>query len=978
MIDSLPGVEDLTPRQRQAVYFRGGNLLVEAVPGSGKTRVIVARCSSLIAQGVPFSSILLLTFSGRAAGEIRSRLELVLERQVIPDIRTFHGFAARLLADAGNAGRARRLLSEPAERALFAYVANSVDLPSFPRGIGRSASFCDIASARVDEIRRSSPEAIARLLARATPRLRDLLALERSQADLRNRHNFADYDDLVAQAVKLASTPGSAVSAALKTRYRHVLVDEFQDTDPLQLALLEQFGAAEIFAVGDKLQAIYGFRGAARNALGHAKAALAMETLPLDESFRCPTDICKLAGSVWPSEPALHSQLREPGNIEFRRTASPQDEAAFLGERIASEIAAGTAENAIAVLVRTTDPTLRLVEDDLRSRGIAVARQGGEHVLDDLAVDAICAALKALARPNASEGWEQLFTHPAFGIPVLALRRSLNVAPPMSLEDACAIGRQTGSDGRVSGTRFAAALQSAHAHWDAHEPVKAARCFAAETNLLGFVTAGSEDDARRSSSNILSFLEGLGDVRDLHRDLGLETSSSAILTAFLSSSEKWRTEGASLADEPGVRLLTVHAAKGLEFDFVAIADVVDDRFPQRWRPDELLTPEELELGRECGVDIGTAAEEHLAEERSLWYVAVTRSKQRLLITWSATAMDGSPQRASGFIPLDRRKEELEQPPFRSLLAYSAVELAQVQVPSSAHLSRAVPPSALEAWLDCRRKFYYRTLLRIDSEERGFKAKLGTLVHRAIHEFHREVYDFRAVRDEAHVAWSARLNEIAGAVLSSDAFTAFDSTLETEAALRSATRLLTRYARELERSARTVDGGFRVAASEEHVTFVVNGVSFSGRIDRIDQFADGALALIDVKTGAFKKDKAMAATFLKLKDAVDGGTLWTKPTPPANPQLPLYRSAKPDARRLEYLYLEARPKADEFCDLAYADYLDVAQHTQALAAIDEALFKTFFEPWTTGEISALTPTANSRSCRYCEFEEVCPGYLEDDD
>lgn len=978
MIDSPNGVDALTPRQHQAVSHRGQNLLVEAVPGSGKTRVIVARCQSLIAQGVPVSTILLLTFSRRAVGELRSRLARVLEPQALPDIRTFHGFAARLLADAGSAGRSRRLLSEPAERALFAYVASGADLPSLPSGVGNSRSFRDVASPRVDDIRRSSPEAIAKLSAHATPRLRDLLALDESQKRVRSRLGVADYDDLVARAVTLAATPGSAVALALANRYQHVLVDEFQDTDPLQLALLERLGNAEIFAVGDTLQAIYGFRGAARDALARAQTALSMQTLPLDESFRCPTSICDLARSVWPTAPALHSSVSEPGDIQFRCAASPQDEAAFLGERIAFEIGGGTPEQKIAVLVRTADPMLRLVEDDLRARGIAVARHGGENVLDNLAVDALCAALNAFAAPSDSGRWTTLFTHPAFGIPALALRRSLDAAPPRSLDDACAIARQTSADGRVPGAQFASALQSAHAYWDADEPVKAARRFAAEANLLGFVTAGSEDDARRTSAAMVAFLDGLGDVRDLHERLRLDTSSTAVLAAFLSSGDSWRARTGSIDDEPGVRLLTVHAAKGLEFDFVAIADVVDDRFPHMWRPDALLTPHELEIARACGVDLGTRAQEHLAEERSLWYVAVTRSKQRLLITWSATAMDGSPQRPSRFIPLERRKEELARPPFRTLLAYTATTLPDAQIATPAVLNRAVRASAMETWFACRRKFYYDTLLRIGSDERGFKAKLGTLVHAAIHEFHREVSDFRAVSEHEHIAWSSRLSEIAIALLSSAEVVAFDSPLETDAARRSAVRLLDRYARELESSARSIGGGFQVTASEERVTFVAQGVSFSGTIDRIDTLADGSLALIDVKTGAFKKERAMAAAFVKLKAAVDSGTLYSKQTPPGNPQLALYRYAKPVASRLDYLYLEARPKAAEFRDAAYADRLDVAKDTEPLAAIDEALFATFFGPWTTGEMRTLDPTAYPRTCRSCEFEHVCPGYAEDDE
>src|SRR5450631_97131 len=146
--------DELTPQQLKAVAHRGGNLLLEAVPGSGKTRVIVARCAALLAEGVPAAAILVLTFSRRAVSELRTRLSRVAVNEGLPDIRTFHGFSARLLAETGNAGHWRRLLSEPAERALFENVVSATPLRSVPAGAGRSPLFRDAASARIDELRR--------------------------------------------------------------------------------------------------------------------------------------------------------------------------------------------------------------------------------------------------------------------------------------------------------------------------------------------------------------------------------------------------------------------------------------------------------------------------------------------------------------------------------------------------------------------------------------------------------------------------------------------------------------------------------------------------------------------------------------------------------------------------------------------------------------------------------------------------------
>jgi hypothetical protein len=284
---------------------------------------------------------------------------------------------------------------------------------------------------------------------------------------------------------------------------------------------------------------------------------------------------------------------------------------------------------------------------------------------------------------------------------------------------------------------------------------------------------------------------------------------------------------------------------------------------------------------------------------------------------------------------------------------------------------------MDKWLSCRRQFYYSTLLRIDNEERSFHAKLGTLVHGAIELFHSVVRDFRSVDAGAHVAWTETLQTNALEIARSATFDAFDSELEREAALRSANRMLARYARNLETSAQAREGGFEVVASERRVAYEVAGIAFSGKIDRIDRLSDGSLALVDVKTGKLKDKGTMAESFPTLAAAVAAKTLWLKETPPANPQLPLYRHAEADTAMLSYLYLGAPTKPGKFADVATADALEIATNPAAIAAIDTALTDTFFVPWTTGALTSLDPTRNARTCRYCDFETVCPGYLEDE-
>jgi RecB family exonuclease len=314
----------------------------------------------------------------------------------------------------------------------------------------------------------------------------------------------------------------------------------------------------------------------------------------------------------------------------------------------------------------------------------------------------------------------------------------------------------------------------------------------------------------------------------------------------------------------------------------------------------------------------------------------------------------------------------------ALLYTPAPGLEAAALPSAARLPRPIATSKIEQWLDCRRKFYYGVLLRIGSDERGFKPKLGNLVHKAIQAFHATVRDFGTVTEGAHAAWAARLRELARAIAGSEPQFRFDSPLEADAALRAADRLLERYARELESTARGGAGGFEVIATEESIRYEVGGVALSGKIDRVDRRPDGSLVLVDVKTGAFKREKAMSAAFPKLSAAVAAGELWVKATPAANPQLALYRQAEPDTGSLAYVYLDARPKFADYVDAAHTDRLEVGENADTLAGVDDALAQTFFEPWSSGVVTTVQPTRNARTCRFCEFVVVCPGYLEDDD
>ncbi|MGZ5230025.1 MAG: ATP-dependent helicase, partial [Burkholderiales bacterium] len=730
-MDSKEVLDALTDEQRAPVLARGANILLQAAPGSGKTRVIIARCISLLDDGADPSKLLLLTFSRRAVGELRDRLKGALGvASALPDVRTFHGFASRLLSVEGPTFRNRRLLSEPANKTLFAEAVARTALRAFPSGVAQSQAFLREAGTRVDELRRAGDAAIAEIEAGASPRLQDLIAIHRSVQTLRDELRVADYNDLVGRALALAGDPSSSVHRWLNGRYEHLLVDEFQDTDPLQLALLQYVGG-QIFAVGDSAQAIYGFRGAARDALERAESVLQMRSFSLGQSFRCPQAVCALASATPNLSRAMTLESRSdmPGNITVRRAATTLDEAALVANEVRQARDAGVEPGEIAVLLRASEPLAPLIAQELQRRGIPTAQLGGDALVNDDAVSVVLSALRVFANPSNAAAWANLLVHPALCFPPLTIRLAFDPARIDSVETGVAAIESARVDGRIQATTLIAALREAYQHWRNDEPVRAARTFARRANILGYVVRCGEDQARISGGRIRRFLDALYDLRDVRHRLGSSVRSAAVFDDFLTQAAHWNEPSDPSRETNAVRILTIHAAKGLEFDSVVVAGAAESHFPQAWRYDSLLDEDDIAYARAHGMDLGLLPAEQIAEESSLWYVAVTRSKRSLVITYSASDADGSPLAPSRFIPLDVLEESKQANPYRADLTYRSVDPASVtlQPGEPVTLERRIPTTGVEKWLTCRRQFFYDVLLRLHDDEKPLNRALGIAI-----------------------------------------------------------------------------------------------------------------------------------------------------------------------------------------------------------------------------------------------------------
>lgn len=953
---------DLTPEQRAAAFDDAGNLVVEAAPGAGKTRVLVARIAHLIHdRGTAPDRILALTFSRRAVHELRERIAQAMPHEAARiEVRTFHGFASRLLEIDTPGFVSGRLLEKPASEVLLLEAFARVEPHGFAPHVFRSPAFARDAERYVADLARADDNARAALEREGSDGARDLLRVADTLRDLRKMLGFTDYDDLVARAARLAADPSSRLRAALRDRYAHILVDEFQDTDPQQLALLEAIPAV-IFAVGDAAQAIYGFRGAARDAIERAAVSLRMRRVPLRVSHRCAPEICALVNATpgLSPESRVETQSVAIGTVRAEKAATPLDEATLVADRVKNALDSGTPPGEIGVLLRALEPLGPLVRTELERRGIRASLVGGDAIVHEPIVRVLLDALRALADERDPDRWRDLFSSFAFGLPRLRMARAFATAPPLLLEQALEVLHTVG-DGRVAHARIGEALHSAREAWPHGDLAAIARGLVRGLDLLGAAVALDDVAAARANARLKRALYAIDDLVRLHMSLQRPLRCAELLELF-ERHAAGLSDDSEQEDTAVVRILTIHGAKGLEFDAVVVADAADGRLPVELARDGVLADGDLALAREHGCDLGATPRERLAEERSLWYVALTRARHSLTVTSARASLDGSPQNPTRFLPVDRREALASTPPFYADLTYAGADrLPTAHAPEPVPLPAEIGVTRIDDWFTCERKFFYASILRLPSET-AFERSFGTALHLCIERFHREHarVDESFERERA-VALLRRIREEVWTELGD----AFESTLEHSASAASADRMLAAYAAQLAETG--AQRPFTVDAVEQRIKMQFGPFTLRGKIDRIDRFDDGGARIVDVKSGRMKS--AFGKQSERLVAAVAEGALYGESAPDiASVQLPLYRRAVPEAESVALLYLRGKDGEGPVLD-------DTQVGDGALfAAIDEAIERGFVQR-ITGALDRFGVTQSGRTCERCAFATICDGAL----
>jgi DNA helicase II / ATP-dependent DNA helicase PcrA len=641
----------LDPRQAEAVETDGIQLIL-AGPGSGKTRVITEKIARLLEGGVDPDAILALTYSEKAAQEMADRCAERTGRTGVA-VHTFHSFCLQVIRDhvleSGIATTAG-VISKPNQ---LAWGLRNIDAFGFSTiAVGNNAAA--VIEAVLEGISAFRDEAIgsddlARYLAGRgddgpAGRLRDLLAVYRAYEQHRRAERLVDYADMVHGAVLLLERRPE-VRHEYRARYRHILVDEFQDTNWVQLRLLKLLAGDHLCVVGDDDQTIYRFRGAYLTNLDDVKRTWpnCRETL-LDRNYRSTSTILALALRLMQSAPnrtpkAIGTANPEGEPVVLARCANEEAQAVFVRDEIAVLLETG-------FLPRRESATRRFRHGDIavlcrkREQGVALAHALARHGIPCTYRGEV--DLFRLPETRGVLAWLRAVDNPcAAGASLHRLMRAAGIPEP-AVQHLHAGARRYADPALGDDGVWAAMLGAAELVPDE------APLVAELARAVGRLIAEKETTPLPVLVHRVLF-RGAGLYR---RALGRDdTRSVAALNAFYRVAVEYdaATREAGLSDflehlrvlagfpvevetgpgEDAVQVMTVHKSKGTEFPVVFVLDLSAAHFPLSYREKRFAVPAELARGLRSGDDERAL---FLQEERRLLYVAMTRAEERLYLT----------------------------------------------------------------------------------------------------------------------------------------------------------------------------------------------------------------------------------------------------------------------------------------------------------------------------------------------------------
>ena len=923
-------------------------LRVLAGPGTGKTHALVDLYEQAVRTGVAArDQILVLTFSTGAAGEISRRIDERLNDDYGEAwISTFHSFCARLLRE-HDPDRERLLLNGFQEglvmrdvvAALDASVLGSLD------GVRRSDAFARdllgfVALMKQNLVHPSALQLAAE--ANGTERLRVLASVYQAFQHRMSQSRLLDFRDLISGAIELLQT-NPAVRARLRAQFRLILVDEFQDVDPAQFELLQLIAPPQdrprLVVVGDPDQSIYGFRGTVPRLLSHDFVRVyGAPTRQLELCRRCSQEALdageRLLVATQPGRlprPLLSDSMRSgPGSVMVARESDPVDEAFFC----AREIKRLRAEwpdlrwRDIAIVLRSTTALGAPFEEALRALDIPYEVRGWGATARNEVVRFLIGYLESLRKPDDPDAFESALASTLGGVGpatvsrlrVYALQRGRPLIKVVRRLMYVLAERNPllyplpwgGEVGEASSTPDYMPFLSEEELASLHSWMKSREELVKRAGRLPLAALAYsvliEDGAMRrlldldlpgeqraeAIADLRASMEGLEAIEAVHERLHGTKPLLADLTGSLEgllASAADDTEAAEGARD-AVQVMTVHQAKGLEFEVVFCSGFAHGLFPLEARPHPLLDAEDRAWLEKFKVGFMPSwpsdPDGHLAEEARLAFVAMTRARRRLYLTYA----DAYLRQAGRSVFLDMAEPEADE---RELTrASSRLEAGDVllsreaEVILAAHrsaldgsvLARAgrlgldlafladasagepfepygpgrnpesvqidhFSPTTLNDYLKCPRLYWYNHHPRLVEEPRSVAMERGGFLHEVLQDFHEHEDEWRPLEAEQQRQWleDALQRHLDGYL------SRMEGVLDRKREEKQVRSVLGNYIRAV--TGMQLIRRLRTLAIEKRFHLQLDGSEVVGKIDRVNDVGDGEVEVVDYKTGAGK-------------------------------------------------------------------------------------------------------------------------------
>lgn len=671
-------LENLNPPQKEAALHREGPLVIYAGAGSGKTRVICCRIANLVETGVPPSSIIAVTFTNKAAKEMKERVEHMIghqSRSII--VSTFHSACARFLrVYAGEVGYEPgfSIYDDDEQKSLLKDVFRELSVPekflSVPILKKRIDSIKNLGKTpqqNWDEVRFAQKESTAKSYADyGEVEHAEIIAkcYELYQKKLKAQ-NAMDFNDLLLVMVQLLETRPNVLQA-LQNRFQYFLVDEFQDTNPIQFKFITLLAGKtrNLCIVGDDDQSIYSWRGADPTfILNFTKFYNDAKIVKLEQNYRSSDVIVRAATSVISRNVArtaktLWTEVTNGEPIYLRPAFDGPEEANFIAQSIVTKIQDGAKYNEFAVLYRTNAQS-RSIEDSLRRRLLPYIIYGSVRFYERAEIKLLLSYLRLLINPDDDVSFEKVVNTPrrGFGDKALSSLKRAALEEGTSLLKMAA--RYARNEIELDVGRGGSALKnitSLYSRWMASleetRPSYMVQQMIGDINYEPYVRSQYPDDADDRWLNVIELKNALIEFelkfgtqeQEFTNDL---TGFKRILCSFLEETSlivEPTHKNVQAGDADAITLMTIHSAKGLEFDHVFLAGLEEGTLPHM---NSLESPESIE------------------EERRLMYVAMTRARRDLTLTHVKRHrfrgdLPVEPSRFIGEIPLDLIRQDAAQ------------------------------------------------------------------------------------------------------------------------------------------------------------------------------------------------------------------------------------------------------------------------------------------------------------------------------